>query len=98
MWQHRAQLAIEFGSQLFEKSTWQGLIVLAIAGGSVLVAGLIVWLSECLGRRQSTKRWELEEATQKYRERTTYRRGAVIRVLGKLQTLFLLAFACSCGI
>lgn len=84
MWQHRAQLAIEFGSHLFEKSTWQGLIVLAIAGGSVLVAGLIIWVSECLGRRQSTKRWELEEATQKYRERTTYRRGAVIRVLGML--------------
>jgi len=82
MWQHKVQLVVQFGGQLFEDTTWQGLIILSVTLGSIVVGWIVFRLSECLSHRQSHKRWELEASTQKYREISTFRRGAVIRVLG----------------
>lgn len=80
MWQHEVQRFVGIASDEIRASTINSLIILSIGLGGLIVGWIFLKIGECVSRRQSHKRWEVEDATNTYVEKTTFRRGAVLRV------------------
>lgn len=79
MWEHRVQRAFAFSGQLLEDSIPSAMVILALFFAGLVLAWIFIRIQECITNRSSTKRWELEN--ELYRERTTHRARAVIRVI-----------------
>lgn len=81
MWQHEVQRFVGIASAELRASTINSLIILSIGLGGVIVGWILLKIGECISRKPSHKRWEIEDATNAYREKTTFRRGAILRVI-----------------
>lgn len=82
MWEHKAQLAITFAQDQLGQTVPQALVVLGLGLAGVVVGWIILKLGECATRKEAHKRWEREN--NEYKEKTTYRRGAIVRVFSML--------------
>ena len=82
MWEHKAKLAVTFATDQLAETVPQALVVLGLGLAGVVVGWIVIKLGECFTQKQPNKRWEREN--NEYKEQTTYRRGAVVRVISML--------------
>lgn len=82
MWEHKAKVAVSFATEKLAETVPQALVVLGIGLAGVVVAWIVIKIGQCLTQKQPSKRWEREN--NEYKEKTTYRRGAVVRVISMM--------------
>ena len=86
-WERNAHVVVSFATESLSKTIPEALVVLGISTAGFLLAYLFYRLGDCITYRRKDISPEHEAMLKEYRQRTRFRRGAVIRTICMLLAL-----------